>query len=512
MRARIVAALGCCLALAQVAPAAAAESGAAAAKPEAEISLHPVRGQGEQVTAIEVSSVYRGELGGAADAFHLKAPIVYAGRTGMADAVHELVVQDADGRVPLGIADDPADPGGFPYYRHWRAERPVVAPVTVSYRVTPAAQPLRGPQFDFSAHGGGVSSGGMALFVLPQGLDASWRVRWDLDDLAPGAFAASTHGEGALELEGPGDRLVQAYYMAGPLGRFAAEDTNSSFHAYWLGRTRFDAPAEMAWTAEAYAYLRRFFRDDTTPAYRVFVRAVPAEQGLGGTALGNSFMVGVPEGDPEPGAQAPRGTLFHEMGHLFVGGLAGEPPGGAAWFAEGLNVHYTRLLLLRSGLAPVDDYLDSINSSARNYYSSPYRSASADELFRLGFSTGIGAGSAQNIAYTRGSLYFAAADARIRAASGGRRTLDDVILPLFEARRNGEALTREILLDALAAAAGESERTAFTEGIVDGALVVPPSEAFGPCFERQPATYDDGTEGYEWVRVESVADEECRRW
>lgn len=480
----------------------------------AEISLHPVRESSDQVTAVEVAAVYRGTLPGA-QAFSLTAPIVYAGRTGMADAVDHLVVTDATGAVKMRIENDPVNPGGFPYFRHWRAEREVVPPVHVAYRMRPAPTPLRGPQFDFYAHGGGISSGGMALFVLPENLGtANWLVTWNLSDLAPGSITASTHGEGDLVLTGPADRLIQAYYMAGPLGRYASPAEDPSFFAYWLGRTAFDAPAEMAWAAEAYEHLSEFYGGETPP-YNVFVRAVPAEHGLGGTALGNSFMVGVPAGAPDPDATSPRSTIFHEMGHMFVGGLAGEQPGAGSWFAEGLNVHYTRRLLLASGLAPVGDYLDSINSSAGNYYASPYRDASADELFRIGFSTGIGSGSAQNIAYTRGSLYFAAVDSRIRSASNGKLNLDDVILPLFAERRSGEPLTRATLVDALAAAAGTAEREAFAAGIIDGELVVPPSDAFGPCFERRATTYGEGEQalaGYEWERIPEVPEEACRTW
>jgi len=481
----------------------------------AEISLRPLREVGEKVQVIEAEATYSGDLPNA-QSFSLTSPIVYASRLGMADAVDDLLVTDAVGPVELRKEDDPVNPGGFPYFRHWHAAREVTSPVTVSYRMRPNPTRLRGPQFDLYAHGGGISSGGMALFVWPEDLGpARWSVKWDLSDLAPGSMASSTHGEGDLDLEGETDLLVQAYYIAGPIGRYVSPPQNPYFFAYWLGETQFHAPKEMAWAADAYEYLREFFRDDETPSYKVFVRAVETEEVLGGTALRNSFMVSVPAGPPDPLATAPRRTIFHEMGHMFVGGLDGESPGGASWFSEGLNVHYTRLLLLRSGLARVEDYLESINSSAQNYYSSPYRNASADELVRLGFSTGVGPGSAQNIAYSRGSLYFAAADARVRVASNAKRTLDDVILPLFEKRRNGEPLTRAALVDALVEAVGPSERKAFEAGVINGDLVVPPSDAFGPCFERHLKTYgegDEALEGYEWGRIPDIPDERCREW
>jgi predicted metalloprotease with PDZ domain len=163
----------------------------------------------------------------------------------------------------------------------------------------------------------------------------------------------------------------------------------------------------------------------------------------------------------------------------------------------------------------VADYERDVNSSARGYFSSPYRTVSADSIARLGFSTGIGAGSAQNLPYVRGSLYFADVDAKIRAASGGRRKLDDVMLPLFARRRNGEQIDRRSLVDALVKELGPSARDEFEAVIIRGELLEPASGAFGPCFERRPTTYTlNGREssGFEWVRVTGVPDSECRNW
>ena len=476
--------------------------------------LKPVRGGGQDVTAVEVRYQLSGDIS-SADSFSVRSPIVYAGRTGMADSVAELVVEDTAGTVGLTVEDDPVDPAGFPFWRHWHAARPVSSPVTVSYRVSPVEHRSTGPQFDFYAHDGGFSTGGMALFVLPQDVaEATWKVHWDLSELADGSIAASTHGDGDFDVQGDEDRLIQAYYMVGPIGHVESPDEELAFHAYWLGHPPFDATKEMAWVSDAYGFLKEFFRDDETPSYRVFVRAL--EGSGGGTALFNSFMLAVRPGDADPSAQSPRGTMFHEMGHMFVGGLTTDDDRGVPWFAEGLNVYYTRLLQLRSGLAPVEDYLNSINSTARAYYSNPYRNRSASELDDLGFSTGVGQGSAQNVPYTRGSLYFAIVDHRIRSASGGARTLDDAILPLFERRRDGEDLTQDMLVDAFVAEYGPSARDEFESIIVNGALVVPEPGSFGPCFERRATTFtlDDGQEfeGYEWYRVESIADDECREF
>lgn len=483
--------------------------------PAIDVTLAPQRESGAEVTRVAVRMEIRGA---SMPALSLSLPITYAGRTGMADRADNLVLEDPAGAVPLKVENDPADPGGFPFFRHWRAQRAVTAPAVVTYRVRPVpGDAIPGPQFDFYAHGGGISSGGMALFAVPESVGpAAIHVHWDLSGLAAGSIAASTYGEGDFDFTGPASQLMQAYYMAGPAGSYAPPGAAANFHVYWLGETPFDARKEAAWAYQSYEYLRKMYRDSGKSSYRVFIRALAAKAPrLGGTALQNSFMLAVPAGAGDPRATAPRNTLTHEMGHMFVGGLRGGGVGGTTWFNEGLNVYYTRLALLRSGLAPVSDYASDINSNARGYFPNPYRNESAESLARLGFSAGIGAGSPQNIPYLRGSMYFADVDARIREASGGRRKLDDVIMALFERRKNGEQIDPDALVEALVKELGPSARAQFESVIVRGETIVPESGAFGPCFERRPTKFDvqgKQVDGFEWVRVAAIPDERCREW
>jgi predicted metalloprotease with PDZ domain len=340
----------------------------------------------------------------------------------------------------------------------------------------------------------------------------SIHVTWDLTDLAPGSTAASTYGEGNIDLHGPVEDLAQAYYMAGPVGHYTPSQSASGFRAYWLGQPTFDPEKEMSWTSQAYEYLRKFYRDTSTASYRVFVRALPGTGG--GTALKRSFMLGNSIRYDSSSTKT-RPTLAHEMGHMWVGELDSAGMEGTPWFEEGLNEYYTHLLLLRSGLAPVSDYEREINKTVRAYFTNPFRNLSADSLKRLGFSTGVGAGSAQNVPYVRGNLYFAEVDARIRAASGDRRNLDDVILPLFERRRRGESVTEKTLLDAFVREIGPSVRELFAAMIMRGETIVPDAKAFGPCFDRRPTKLDVlGTQinGFEWVRLPSVPETRCREW
>lgn len=482
--------------------------------PTIEVMARPQRNGQVEVGAIEYQVIIRGELR-QKPGFSLRSPIVYAGRTGIADQVDGLKMHDRKGEVSLAILNDPVDAGGFPFYRHWRAERPLVTPITISYRMlSHSGKVTPGPQFDFYSHSSGISSGGMCLFLEPEGLgELQMKLKWDLKDLPAGSIAASTWGEGDVELTGRFEKLVQAYYMVGPLGRYSPANSSSSFHAYWLGTPAFDPEKEMAWTYQSFEYLRQFYKDPEKNSYRVFVRALPGTGG--GTALQNSFMLGTTPGNGDPGKPGPRNTLTHEMDHQWIGALSGGGVGGATWFAEGLNVYYTRLLLLRSGLTPVEDYENDINQNVRDYFSNTYRNASEQELGKLGFSAGVGTGSAQRVPYLRGSMYFAEVDAQIRAASHGKRKLDDLILPLLERRRKGEKISANSLVEAIVRELGPDSRRQFDDVIVKGGTILPSTGAFGPCFQRTSARLQSGgkdMETWQWKRVRTLPDSVCREW
>lgn len=480
------------------------------------VIIRPERKSGSEVNSVAVREEIRNDAPGAEKRFSIRAPITYASVGGIADAIESLEVRDAKGLVPLRREDDPADPGGFPFYRHWRAEREVVFPVLLSYAARPRFAGLSGPQFALQSHEGGISSAGSGFLVTPEemGDQTTLDVSWDLSDLGPASVGVSTFGNGSFEMRGTPYDLTQGYFMAGPLGSYQAAAAKVGFSGYWLGLPPFEPEKEMEWTSRMYSFLRTFFRDVSGSPYRMFLRVLPGAPRPSGTALLNSFMLGVPARTSDSLAPGPHSMLAHELIHHWAEGLEG-PHGTVAWFAEGTATHYQRLLPLRAGLISVDAYGESINATARGYYSNPYRNLSADSLGRLGFMTGVGGGSAQNVAYTRGSLYFADLDAQIRRASNGKRKLDDILLPFFDRIRGGQKLTQDDWVKTIVAELGTSARERFEAIIVNGDTIVPDSGAFGPCFARRPVRYQiDGKEvdGFEWVRVTGVEDSQCREW
>ncbi|MGC4249880.1 MAG: hypothetical protein QM605_00005, partial [Sphingobium sp.] len=300
---------------------------------EANILFHPTSTNGA-VDAIEVVI----ELtGGPTDGAAFSAPVVYPGAPGVAERIKNLVVTDAKGEVALAVSEDPAQPGGFPYLRHWKAQRSVTYPVKIGYRalIQPAGGP-KGPAFAIRAVGGGVAGSGAGFLLLPddEGI-ARTNIRWDLSALPTGSFASTSFGDGDFTQNGSPLQLLNSWLVAGPAGRYPQQGSVNGFASAWLGKPTYDVNAAARFSADGYHYLASYFPHlRPSPQYRVYFQFRDAEPYGGGTALTQSFMLS--QGPVKPGEtpEAPRTTIFHEMIHQWVG-MIDAPMGVSSWFSEG---------------------------------------------------------------------------------------------------------------------------------------------------------------------------------
>ncbi|MFL5296640.1 MAG: hypothetical protein ACJ798_09705 [Phenylobacterium sp.] len=403
----------------------------------------------------------------------LTLPIVIANTDTVANTLTGLTATDAAGRVPLSIRDDPA---AIAYSRHWIAGRPIKGELTVRYRApvddTPPARGS-GPPYSLRTEGGGVSGVGNTFILLPEGSHA-YRIalRWDLHGLPKGSHAMSSFGEGDVQLAaGPASRLHSALYMAGPMHREPAQVKPTGFSAAWLGEPPFDPRPLMVWAGKLHGWMSGFFQDPAEPPYRVILRYNPINAG-GGAALTNSFLLtwGETARDPEK----LKGTLSHEMIHTWTAtGLGGQ------WYGEGIAVHYQALLPLRAGMISPSDFLADLNATARRYYTNALNDTPDREVGpRFWEDTRI-----RTLPYDRGAMYFAVLDGRIRRASAGKRTLDDLIREMVRRKRVGEPVTEAVWLEVVTRELGEAGRQLHGD-MLAGKLMLPESGDFGPCFTR----------------------------
>jgi predicted metalloprotease with PDZ domain len=185
--------------------------------------------------------------------------------------------------------------------------------------------------------------------------------------------------------------------------------------------------------------------------YEKYVFLLLFRPGGGGLEHRNSNLSTVlakPRPRPD-GAPAPRearwpslGLQAHEFFHLYnvkrlrpieLGPFNFEktPKTGSLWISEGVTSYYSGLLMTRAGLQTPDEYLASLSSAIATLQSSPGRRMQSVERSSLevweNSNSGINAKESTVSYYVKGHVMGLLLDAKIRRATNGRASLDDVM-------------------------------------------------------------------------------------
>ena len=413
------------------------------------ITLTPAHAvAGGDIPYVDVSEVAP-ELQVAAGKPLLRLPLVSSNVTTVADALEDLRVRDSRGPLWLTIRDD--RPSGLMFFRHCYANRAVAGTVTIRYRA-PITNALN-----------------------PRGAAPPLELRTE-----DGGFSGDADGATGRSAERGLDALYESglYVMGGLVHVYPAPLPHEGFMSAWQGEPPFDARSLMRWTRTLYGSYLRFFRAPPGQPYAVFLRRNLVNAG-GGVEVGRSFVGTFDEDTKEKDFEL---TLAHEMVHTFVGTLD-EPQGLlSSWYAEGLAVYYQRGLPWRAGLIPTAEFLADLDTTAGRYYTDRLNDTPKREIpARFWADTRV-----RVLPYDRGSLYFAHLNAEIRRRTHGRRSLDDLVRRMIARRRRGQPVNEAAWIALVRQALG-SRGVAQFHAMMSGKLVLPPSDAFGPCFERTTA-------------------------
>jgi hypothetical protein len=474
------------------ASAAGSASGAEAAEKEGmlAVTLSPIAAPADsgQVGSVQIILRFDAIAAGQGEPL-LRLPLVSSNVDTVATLIPGIGARDANGPLRLTFRDIDLPEtgmrdavGGGPS-REWLPDRAVKGPVTVSYTVPAGATlPPRGPAppFSFSADGGGVSAAGHVFLLLPPG-NARYRTTfaWDLSRAPKGSRGVSSLGEGNVTAAEPLDpaQLRMTFFMAGRIGTYPPTLRGGGFFGAWQGAPAFDAGELLAWTGRLHDRYAQFFAQRHAQPYGVFLRYNPINAG-GGVGLYHSFVTTFGSGHGANVGKI-RITLAHEMFHTFQPYI-GQPAGlESSWFGEGLAVFYQARLPFRFGMLNPDEYLADINWTAARYYTSVMaRAPNSLVPQRFWADTRV-----RTLPYDRGMLYFVTVDDALRKASGGRTSLDDLMRAMLALEESGKVTTNgdwEALLDRHLGAKAVEEFRAF----LGGAMPIPASDAFGPCFRR----------------------------
>lgn len=389
-----------------------------------------------------------------------------------------VTATDTRGPVPLDVSVTESEDGSR--LCCWRVGRATSGAVEVTYRAEPAAaDPLPAtPPLELRAEGVGLSGALKCFLIVPPGPeDLTFEVRWSGLGGEDGWTAVTSLGEGDGrdgELAGAGLELLgDTYVMCGDLAYHHHRDGDLSI--WWLTPPGIDVAAFTARLGTTYRIMSEAFDAPAHP-YRVFLRTHP-HRGANASAHPASFVMALNPANPLDEASLYE-TIAHEIVHewLHLDGPAEE----VTWFSEGAADYYSLVLPLRHGLLDEEAFVRAVNLEAREAYANPSRDLHLRLAHQVFFSDFL----AHRLPYARGMFYLADLDARLRSASSGRQTVDDVVRFVVRQRRAAEdvgieqwcARVQQVLPDA---------EMPILDAMVFTGVGRPRRDSFGARFERE---------------------------
>lgn len=390
---------------------------AAAPQPQADLftlEVRPVQEQG-QYAALDVTLRFRGDQDGETE---LGLPNDWGGQVGLYRALRDLRVDNAD--LVAGANE------WTPLLRH----APNAA-LSVRYRVV-----------DDGSTGLGAGAGndyrvriaadhffalGNAFVIQPAHLPENAPAQFDLVGLPAGASFASDleharYGR-ALTL---GDVLESA--MLGGNVRVVDAGGGARLAIHGAVESRDDAGWRDSFVRIAQA--QRDYWGTDVGAYLVTILTEPPDQpgsiSVGGTARTDAFAFFSSTNAP---VETLDQVLAHEMMHTWtprrIGALREQPAEQQDyWLSEGFTDWAMMRAMARSGAWTATDFARVLNGFVREYDLSPVREAPNARIIADFWNDP----DVRDLPYRRGLLLAMHWDARVRAATSGRKDFDDILL------------------------------------------------------------------------------------
>jgi predicted metalloprotease with PDZ domain len=196
------------------------------------------------------------------------------------------------------------------------------------------------------------------------------------------------------------------------------------------------------------------------------------------TKLKSTYSGGIEEGDFRGGWL---GLVSHEFFHLWnvkrlrpveLGPFDYENENyvRSLWEAEGFTSYYTELLVARAGFINPDEYLAAISSDIQTLQSAAGRTVQSAELssFDAWIKQYRPDENSRNTSisyYTKGGVIGFLLDARIREATGGAKSLDDLMRLLYQRHSGPRGFSRAEFDQAAATVSGQDQSTWLTRAL-----------------------------------------------
>jgi predicted metalloprotease with PDZ domain len=163
-----------------------------------------------------------------------------------------------------------------------------------------------------------------------------------------------------------------------------------------------------------------------------------------------------------------------------------EPQQLVYWFQKGFSEYYARLIMLRSGIISLDDYLENFNSVLDQYFTSPVRFEKNERLVKEYWSDP----DLRILPSLRGDIFAHNLNYYIIKNSQAGKSLDDLMRDLYHRCRAESLIISNGSLSALIRYyAGDAALAELMRNLnSNGSMKIQPG-ALGPCFRQEINSY-----------------------
>jgi predicted metalloprotease with PDZ domain len=322
---------------------------------------------------------------------------------------------------------------------------------------------------------------GETLFATPDGGSRRATFRWTG---APPGFGFASDLEHAQGKPMSLDDLQESVLVGGPdLKVVTRHIAGAPLRVASIGDFGFSSDAFVALATKVIAGERGFWGKKEGPYLIAMAPLGPVPHSLSfrGDGRGDAFGI-------QGGADTPldfiKGLLTHEYFHTWnparLGGMhQGDEERADYWFSEGFTDFYARKLALRSGVFSLEEFTSAWNEVLHRDALSANRAAPNAKVVADFWKDA----DVHDLPYRRGAILAATWDAELRARSGGRVGLDDVMLAMRDrAAKLGPASPKapQLFIETVRSF-GLDVRRDVERSIERGAAPALPQDVFGGC-------------------------------
>ena len=249
---------------------------------------------------------------------------------------------------------------------------------------------------------------------------------------------------------------------------------------YGLGKgvdSEFRAAAN--WSAKAYQVIRDSLEGSSEKPFYYFFRSYNGPPLSSGRATSGSFVLYVPTGTSLNDEDI-KSLSAHEMIHVFVADLY-DPDGLADWYVEGIADYLSVKFLHDAELISEKRYLELRNGELAEYYTNRLRNVPNQKIPQIMWS----GRNAWTTPYTRGALYFADLEGKLRQRRVKNVSVLSLIREMDRLKASGRQTTAQTWMDLIKKRAGDWALSDF-KLMITGRLLIPVNNAYGKSFNRKP--------------------------